>query len=225
MKLTHWLLGLAGGLLLVGQAHAAVIDNFNTGAQSVDAPGSDTNTSATGAIGGSRTIDITKSGPLGASADVIPTPGIYSHSADALTSATSTITWDANSAGLGGVDLVEGLINNVFSLDILGIDQGFITLNLTVIDTLTNSDTSTLAGAGVGTQSIAFSSFSGVDFTVVDSISLEVLGGEASDLTLDLLSTTGEQPGGSVPEPTTLALGGLGLAGIGYRRQRSKKAA
>jgi len=29
----------------------------------------------------------------------------------------------------------------------------------------------------------------------------------------------------NVPEPVTLALMGLGLAGIGYRRHRSKKAA
>ncbi len=45
----------------------------------------------------------------------------------------------------------------------------------------------------------------------------------ASDYSGTFAFTTA--PGGQVPEPGTLALFGLGLAGIGYRRHRSKKAA
>jgi len=194
----------------MSNAQALVIDNFNGGAQSVSAPGSDT-IAYIDAIGGFRTVDITKSGTLGATATVVAPPGIYAHSADALTSATSTIIWDANGAGLGGVNLVEGLINNVFSFDILGIDQGDIDLILTIENTFSSSDSFTFSGAGIGTESVAFSSFSGVDFTSVDSISLRIVGGVASDLTLDLLATTGDTPTPpvtSVPEPASLGTDG-----------------
>ncbi len=203
----------------IGTAQAVVIDDFNGGAQSIDAPGSDTVAYA-GAIGGFRTIDMTSVGPLYATAAIVLPPGIYSHSADAMTSATSNITWDANGAGLGGMDLVEGLTNNVFSFEIISIDQGDIDLILSVEDSFGGLDSFTFSNAGVGTESVAFASFTGIDFTSIDLISLQVVGGLASDLTLDLLSTTGDRT--AVPEPISLALLGIGMIGVGFSRRKAK---
>lgn len=98
---------LAASLTTV-TANAAMIDNFDEETMSADtgfstAIASTSSTTALSTFGGSRTISITKSGALGANATVIAPPGIYAHSADALTSATSIISW---SSALG-VDLMK----------------------------------------------------------------------------------------------------------------------
>ncbi len=219
---------MVAALGTVGSANALVIDNFDGGAQNVSAPGTNT-VGYAGAVGGFRTVNMASPGPLTATASVIPGAaplGIYAHSADALTPATSTITWDANGAGLGGVDFVEGLVNNVFSFDIISIDQGFIDLILTVVDTFNNSASYTFSGAGAGVQTVAFSNFAGINFTSIDMLSLQVQGGAASDLTLDLFATTGDQPPATVPEPGMLLLLGAGLLGMaGLRRRQTSQPA
>ncbi len=223
-------LAVSLGLGAFGSAEAVLIDNFDVTSQSVAADGSDT-AAAPEAIGGFRTIEITKAGPLGATASVLVPPGIYSHSADALTSATSVITWDANGAGLGGVDLTGGLLNPEFVLDVLFIDIGGINLSISVTDTDGDSDTQAVPVPGgftaPGTLTLAFSAFDpAVDFTSINSVSLTIAGDTASDLILDLLQTQGDTPPPppSVPEPGILLLLGSGLIGLFGVRGRKASA-
>ncbi len=185
----------------IGSAQALVIDSF-------DDP-------ATAEIG-SRDISITKTGPLDAKAQVIAPPGIFSHSADALTSATSVIDWGLNPSPQ---DLTEGLVDGAFVLDILSIDQGAMDLIISV-----NGTEVTLSGLGVGPQTVPFADFGGVDFTNVSSLSLTIVGSESSDLTLDQFATTGNQPApppAPAPEPGILFLLGAGLLGMFGARRRS----
>ena len=128
--------------------------------------------------------------------------------------------WAAAGVGLGGVDLTDGATQDAIQIDIISIDQGNITLTFTVTD-LTGGETSTLvlAGLGVGTQAVLFSSFTGIaDFTDIDSIVLTIDAGVASDLILDLIDT---RLGTGVGLPTTLALLGLGLFGVIRRREHN----
>lgn len=198
-------------------ANAAMIDNFDQESMTADISSSTTATSAStssttalSTFGGSRAISITKSGALGANATVIAPPGIYAHSADALTSATSIISW---SSALG-VDLIEGRSTTNFALDILSIDQGNIDLILSVTDLLSNTGSYTLSGAGVGVQFIALSLFSSnIDFLQITDISLTIVGGTASDLTLNSIST--------VPTPSVLVLLAMGIVALGFNRRTS----
>ncbi len=188
----------------IGSAQALVIDSFND---------------VTTAEIGSRDISITKTGPLNANAQVISPPGIFTHSADALTSATSVIDWTLTPSPQ---DLTEGLVDGAFVLDILSIDQGNVELILSV-----NGTDVTLSGLGVGQQTVPFADFAGVDFTNVSSLSLTVVGAQSSDLTLDQFSTIGNQPTTppppppTVPEPGILFLLGAGLLGMFGARRRS----
>lgn len=216
--------------LSAGPGNAATIlisevDDFSTGGMNVNADGSDT-VVASGAIGGYRTVSMTKVGNFGANADVYTSLGIYAHNAGANTSAISTITWDANGGGLGGLDWSTGYFGQTFDLDIVSIDQGFVDLTLLVEDTFGGSGSYTLSGLGAGLQKFNFSVFTGVDFSSVDSLSLIVDGDQASDLALNALGVFWDDTAvpptptfASVPEPTVLALLGTGLAAFGYRKK------
>jgi len=203
---------------------STIIDSFNDSTpQIVSANGSDT-VATSSAIGGYRTISISKSGPLGASASVIS--GIFAHSADALTSAISTITWDANGAGLNADLLASDTLGftgsscyECFVLDVLSIDQGNVDLTIQLSDG-SNTASYTSSGVGTGLYEVMFSQFTGVDLTSIMAISLEINGAQASDMTLDFQGYTGKQVS-SVPLPATVWLFATGLISfLGTHRRK-----
>ena len=212
-------LGAISGAALAFNAQALLIDDFDSVMQSVGAVGAP-NTAAAPVIGGFRTVELTSIvGALGASATVLPAPsGFYAHSADVGTSATSQLTWDANGTGLGGADFTDAGLSTLFHLDILSIDVGLVDLTITVADTLSGVDSVTLSGLTVGQAAFDFASFSGIDFTSIDSVQLTVAGGIAADLSLDLFETSGDL---NLPEPSAFLLMGLGL--FGFSRRKSLK--
>ncbi len=83
----------------------------------------------------------------------------------------------------------------------------------------TNFDTETLFTLGPGFLSFAFAGFTGVDFTNIQDLSFTVTGNEAGDYGIRLLETR-ENPDQRIPEPGTIALLCLGLAGLARRRRR-----
>jgi hypothetical protein len=216
--------------MLAPTVHAApfTIDHFaqpNTGqAVSVTDTGSafNTTTGLAGVVGGSRTlqVDVTASA-YGQSSSLIVTPaapGALSLSNDSGQNGVGTITWDANGAGLGGVDLTDGGNLSHLQATILAsdLDLGFrVDITETAATGGSTAFWSTNLGPGVSFVSQPLASFTNagaVDFTKVDKIVLTLSGPPAQDATLDLVEVA--------PEPATLGLlvlGGLALV----RRRRS----
>jgi len=195
-------------------ANAAMIDNFDEESMSADtgfvptiASASATSNTPISAFGGNRTITITKNGDLSANAKVSAPLGIYEHSTDALTSATSTISWHSDTA----IDLMEGRSNSNFALDILKLDQGDVSLILSVIDMSDATAEVTKLNADVGVEFFDFNDFTGIDFLHITDISLKIVGGGASDLTLNSISV--------VPTPSILILLSMGLLAFAFTRR------
>lgn len=225
--------GLAIVVGCVTSSQAALIDNFNSGGGSAQAGagGADTDTSATAAgdaLGDFRALAIPATtavsgiGNLTLAANPLAS-GLLSFSLDAQTSGSARLTWDANGAGLGGIDLTDAGASTTFTFDILSIDQGLIDLIITVEDTGGNVASRTFSNAGVGQQQTlfsAFTNFGGTDFTIAERVSLEISGRDGSDVTLDQIFTFGQIT--PVPEPSSLALCITALGGIFMVRRRAR---
>jgi MYXO-CTERM domain-containing protein len=224
-------IGMASLIAVASRADAVLIDNFDNGGGTVQAAagGSDSDSSsATGIIGGTRALSIPGANPVSGIGNLTmaanpAASGLLSFSLDAATSGSAILTWDGNGAGLASADLTDGGTSSFFTFDILSIDQGNVTLVLTVVDGSAATGSRTVTGAGVGTQQFDFTSFSGSpDFEDIESITLEIQGEDASDLVLDQLFTSGDLNAPPAPEPSTLGLALLGLAALGRVARRKR---
>ncbi len=188
---------LALTLVISGSVNATMIDDFSDGSMHLVANTIDTYQPSLTAFGGGRTVSIIKQG-FDAKVDIIAPLGLYAHSTNAQSSATSTLYWSSQTA----IDLIGNINNNVFALDIFSNDQTNSAFEISVIDNSGKTAFSTLFGAGEGLYNIAFTSFIGIDFQQITDIKLQIIGGLASDLVLNSLSTSVSQ----VPIPTSLIL-------------------
>ncbi len=218
----------SGALLFTGAAQAAsiTIDDFDTGPGEVTSatPGP-TNFIAPGAIGGSRTLEIlgypTNSDPIpaGITLRVAVPPGQEGHSQNAFApGGRSRTTWDANGGGLLSLDLTDGGTEDAFLLDIVSIDQGQLDITLNVTSNSHGTASLTSSSLSVGVLKIDYSTFAGFStdiFENVDSIDMVIEAGQATDVTIDSIVTTGTP----VPVPAAAWMGMTLLGGMGVVRK------
>jgi hypothetical protein len=224
-------------LALPGSAQAVLIDEFDVDQSAViplggSNPATSSIVSATaGVLGGFRAGVLTRTVGLGGMSydSNISTPGLGDLSLGASTDGTFLLIYD------GDLDFVvdpDGLSENLQaageSLFSITLRSDLVAdLTLTVYSSATDFSTFEFTSPGLGldptaftTILIPFASFaptgSGADFEDVGAVTLEVDGVLGLDLQIDRIETV-------VPEPTTLVLGSLGLAGLAVasRRRRS----
>ena len=222
------LVGLASGLLLANPLPAAIltIDNFDVGSGAISASqgGSDSDTEgglSPNVLGGVRDMAIPGGigvvGPSSLKVFVSPSLGTLFFELGSQTSGSAVLTYDNLGAGLGGIDLTDSGSNGYFTMKIVDIDQGDLDITIRVEDTAATSEGVTTMDGGVGIIQIPFADFSGVDFTSIEKITLELAGPDATDLQIDTFYASA-----AVPEPASFAvwsLIGMSCLGFGWRRR------
>ncbi len=222
---------LASALMLgAGSASAVVIDNFTGDTYSADAPltGASAGTSSAGYT---RTVDATTSGvSTTIQINTLTNTALYAHSQESGVTGTSQLNFD-----LGGLDLTGGGTLNAFRIGLNSIDlDGWFGIIVDSIKVELSSN-SVLIDNGLATPSYAdilFSDFGLADLANASTLSLFVdskttAALDASFFMLETVCSGLASSGGSgvngtngncnistVPEPGTLVLLGLGLAGM-----------
>ena len=207
---TFWHLGIILLALVPSFSHALVIDDFDQGnlslrlnhASAGDQDGPD-NDAAPGILGGSRTGTLLMqqtqgSGNAAATAEVFG--GLLDMSTQVAAKAKVTMVWDANGAGLGGIDLTEGgKATKLLYRAPVPIDNDLtITVTINGTSTATKTFPNGTAGDAIDFQ---FTDFSDPNaFQNVTSIKMELSGPFGWDAQIDFTGTDTKYDLGDAPD-------------------------
>ena len=228
------LAAIAFTALTSSSAFALTIDAFDFSQTVTDPPGGSASTGtvfdAASILGGERFVSVqTLTGVTSAMISINDgSNGLMTLSNSANTSSSFLLYDGVGAAGLGGVDATEAGAQNAFDLRIV-LNDFAATIAITVGSASGESVLSQSTGGGIPPASnipliFEYSNFittlgSGATFTALDFIRIDISAPfQATDLQLDFFGTTNTE----IPEPGSLALVGLGLAGIGLARRRRR---
>jgi len=208
---------VAGSMALSTGAQAAfLIDDFSNSSPFTPAPGEITTTPLPGSdFSNTRVLKIDENPEGAGGASAIVDSGKLAISTGFATGADTTSTYKNASGFDFTVAESGGAIFDAFVLELLTIDQGGVDVTLTV-DGISSSQF-----INTPNSPLVFAHSLFGDVSDVKDIQIFIHNNVEVDASFDSFGSFGNQAS-SVPEPTTLALLGMGLAAFGFGRRKAK---
>jgi hypothetical protein len=213
---------LVGAMAATSQAHASLlIDDFTMDQSVTDTTATVGATSSTvNPLTGTDLINAERT--ITALSELAPGSAINPASKEEVTIGFGILEANNTTNSIGAVHLNYNFNSTDFSAGATAILLKVLSADLTALDNIqlklsVNNGSAFTAYQTLNTANFSqsFASFSGsTDFTHVTNLSLDFIGNKGWDGQFQLLTTN------QIPEPATLGLIGLGLAGIGYRKRK-----